>query len=270
MNEMLVDYFKNELRPVIEREMNRLKDQVTNETADEIKTQADKLGASLPFTEAELKKLTDVSTEELIERLQRSELGVKLLQSLGDKAKTTFEELGRRYEMVGDKFTNSFRANSRWWATAVALIIAFALNVDSLFIANSYIKNNGMREAVIAQKDSLEQGYNTLAEKLNQDQGKTDITKAEFEQAFSDTKAQLDVFTSAGFPIGYSYFPYACNAKPDAPDCQSRNSNFGFTLWVLGCILTSLLAGLGGPFWYDIVSGVSRTVQSVRGKPSAK
>jgi hypothetical protein len=264
MNEMLADYFKAELKPVIEREMNRLKNKVTDEVANEVKTKADKLGTTLPFTNDELKKLTDVSTEEIVERLKRSEMGTKLLQELGDQAKTIFDELGRRYEIVGEKFTLSFREHSRWWATGVALIVAFALNIDSLFIANTYIKNEGMRQAVVAQKDSLEKGYDTLAGKLEQEQGKTEITREEFEQAFSDAKGQLDIFTSAGFPIGQSYFPYACMRTMDSPDCQNRNNTFGIIAWILGCFLTSLLAGLGGPFWYDVVSGISRAVKSAR------
>ena len=134
-----------------------------------------------------------------------------------------------------------------------------------------------MRQAVIAQKDSLEQGYTTLEEKLKEDQGKTEITKEEFEQAFSDAKGQLDIFTSAGFPIGYSYYPYACAKDPKNLDCKERDIPggikikgqeiipYGILIWFTGCFLTGLLAGLGGPFWYDVVGRISRTVQSVRG-----
>lgn len=270
MNQMLLDYFQKELKPVVDREMNRLKDRVSDEIANEIKEQSAKLGSNLPFTDEELKKLTDVSTDELIERLKRSEMGTKLLQNLGDTAKDVFDELGKRFEVIGTKFTASFRENSRRWATGIALILAFALNIDSLFIANTYIKDEGVRQAIIAQKESLEEGYTTLADKLEQEQGKTEITKEEFEQAFSDTKAQLNIFTTAGFPIGPSFFPYACRNTPDSPACKDRNNDTGIISWFFGCILTSLLAGLGGPFWYDVVAGISRTVQNVKSKPAAK
>lgn len=263
MKEMLDDYFNNELKPVIERELNRLRKDISSKVSDEVKIRASELSVKLPWTDAELTALTDVTTEELIERLKRSDMGKKLLTELGDKAKAIFEELGRRFEIVGDKFTLSFRKNSRWWATGVALIVAFALNIDTIFLTNTYIKNEGMRQAVIAQKDSLEQGYTTLADKLEKEQGKTEITKEEFEQAFSDAKGQLDIFTSAGFPIGYHYFPYACTKDPENLDCKERAN--GWLLWGAGCILTGLLAGLGGPFWYDVVGSVSRTVQGVRG-----
>ena len=285
MKEMLDDYLTKELKPVVERELNRLQSTANAALEAELKPLADKLAVALPlinekpptsggqppstsdhplFTKEELEQLIELSTVDFVERLKRSDMGAKLLKELGDKAQTVFDELGKRYEVVGDKFTKSFREHSRKWATVVALVVAFILNIDSIFIVNTYINNEGMRQTVIAQKDSLEQGYKTIAEQLEQDQAKTEITKAEFEQAFSDTKEQLDVFTSAGFPIGWSYFPHTCIQDSQISACAERSSFPGWITWLFGCILTGLLAGLGGPFWYDVVTGISRAVQSVR------
>lgn len=260
LQQMLAEYFKQELAPVVEREMNRLKSEVGEDVASGVRQKAQELSVNLPFTDDELARLAEVSTEELLERLKRSDFGKALLERLGNKALTVFNELGKRYEIVGNKFSELFRVNSRLWTTILALVAAFILNIDSFFIATTYIQNEGMRQAVIAQKESLESGYQTLAEKLAQDSGKDSITKAEFEQAFRDTKGQLDVFTSAGFPIGWTYFPYGCSKDPVSPDCGQRNIPF----WVLGCAVTGLLGGLGAPFWYDAVTGISRAIQSMR------
>lgn len=265
MKRMLKEYFEKELKPVVDREMERLKSDakaIVVAEAEKINIDLMHNGNSKMFTKEEIEKLTDLSTEELLEWLKRTEMGRKLVKELGDKANEIFNELGKRYEAIGDKFTKSFREHSRWWATGVALVVAFALNVDSIFLINTYIQNEGMRQAVIAQKDSLTEGYTTLQDKFEQDQKKTEITKEEFEQAFSDARSQLDIFTSAGFPVGYSYFPYVCIQAPEDPVCDVGANAWFF--WVLGCILTGLLAGLGGPFWYDIVRSISNTVQSVR------
>ncbi len=272
LKEMLTVYFTNELKPVIARELNRLNKEISTRVATQVEAHATTLMAQMPFEADELKKLTEVSTEELTERLKRSDLGRSLLQELGNKANIIFSELGERYEIVGNRFTESFRKRTVQWTTILAFFFAFALNIDSLYIANTYIKNEGMRQAVIAQKDALEEGYKTLAEKLDLEQGKTEITRAEFEQAFSDSKEQLDVFTGAGFPIGWSYYPFVCRQNAEAPDCQQRDIPYGIIIWAIGCALTGLLAGLGAPFWYDAVTGISRAVQSVRvaKKPDAE
>jgi hypothetical protein len=288
---MLDDYLTTELKPVVDREIARLKNTASGTLAAGMGTLVDKLATKLPslappagntplppnhplFTMEELKKLADLSTDEMVERLKRSEMGEKLLTELGDKAQAVFDELGKRYEAVGVKFTKSFREHSRVWATIVALIVAFALNVDTIFIADTYMKNEGIRQAVIAQKDSLEQGYKAVQKQFEDDANKKEVSKEEFEQAFSDAKGQLDIFTSAGFPVGYSYYPYACAKHPDNLDCKERSlptvilggkiSISGTLIWFVGCILTGLLAGLGGPFWYDVVGRISRTVQNVR------
>jgi hypothetical protein len=260
LKQMLAEYFTQELKPVVDRELSRLKTELTENVASGVSQKAQTLSVNLPFTSEELSRLTEVSTEELLERLKRSELGKDLLENLGNKAQTVFYELGNRYEIVGNKFSESFRNYSRLWTTVLALAAAFLLNIDSLYIADTYIKNEGMRQAVIAQKESLEDGYNFLSVKLQQDPTKDSITKAEFEQAFGDTKDQLDVFTSAGFPVGIAYFPHACFQNSAFSECAQRSYFF----WFIGCVVTGLLAGLGAPFWYDAVTSLSRTIQTVR------
>jgi hypothetical protein len=260
LQQMLAEYFTQELKPVVERELNRLKTDLKDNVAEQVRQQAGALSVELPFRREELAHLTEVSTEELIERLKRSPLGKSLLESLGNKANSVFAELGTRYEIVGNRFSQNFRENSRLWTTILALAVAFLLNVDSLYIVDTYVKNEGMRQAVIAQKESLEDGYTSLSTKLQEDSAKDSITKEEFEQAFGDTKNELDVFTSAGFPIGLAYFPHACFQNPAFSDCGQRS----YLFWGIGCILTGLLAGLGAPFWYDAVTGLSRTIQTVR------
>jgi hypothetical protein len=32
-------------------------------------------------------------------------------------------------------------------------------------------------------------------------------------------------------------------------------------MWILGILLTGVLAGLGAPFWYDTVVGISRIAE---------
>lgn len=278
MKQMLAEYFAKEVKPVVERELDRL--QSTAKAA--LVAEAEKLGAKDLYTgdkailtEEQYQELTELATGEMVEWLKRTEMGGKLLRGLGDKAVAIFDELGKRYDAVGVRFTNSFRASARIWGTAIALVLAFVLNIDTIFIAKTYMSNEGMRQAVIAQKESLEQGYTNLQQTLEQDAAKTEITRQEFEQAFSDAKEQLDIFTSAGFPIGYSYYPYACGQENDVPDCTERGEPLKLTLlgrvflfgdltWFLGCFLTGLLAGLGGPFWFDVVSGIARAAQSAR------
>jgi len=264
LQRMLTEYFGKELQPVVQREMNRLTKSVTKEAASELIQIANDLNESELFDQTELATLIEVSTEDLTERLIRSPLGQKLLIELGDQAKAVFDDLGRRYEVIGDKFTESFRKHSRRWATGVALVLALAVNIDSVHIADLYIRNEGIRQGVIAQMDAFVEDYNDLVESLEKEEGKDSVTKEEVEQAFSDSQEQLDILTSVGFPIGWSYFPHSGLQRGETNDFQRRNNFGGWVMWLLGILLTALLAGRGAPFWYETITGISRIVQRAR------
>jgi hypothetical protein len=263
-NKMLKEYFEKELHPVITRESHRLKKRIDDNIAAQFTNAAKELQIKDIFHNEELGKLVEASTEELIERLKRSSLGQKLLTELGEEANIVFNELGRRYEVVGEKFTESFKKHSRYWATIVAFFLALTFNVDSIYILDSYIKSEGMRQNVIAQRDALIESYNGLKKSLEQDTEKAAVTKTDLENAFGDFKEEINVFENGAFPIGWSHFPHSALMGDGSDDFKFRNSDSGWIMWVAGIILTAFLGGLGAPFWYDTVSGVAHFTQRTR------
>ena len=187
--------------------------------------------------------------------------------------------LGRRYEVIGDKFTASFRKHSRQWGTGIAFVLALVINIDSIHIADLYINNESMRQGVIVQKDAFVEDYDALLEALEKDESIDSVTKNELVDAFKKSREQLDVVTSVGLPVGWSYFPHSecpwlSGQKADSENLKSKNEIEDgrklddlthWLIWLLGIIITALLAGLGAPFWYDAVIRISRVAQRARG-----
>ena len=270
MKKMLKDYYDEEIKPVITREINRLSTDVKKGVSKKLLVETNNYKPNL-FTNKEMETLVEATTEEIQERLKRSTLGTQLLTDLGEKADAVFDELGKRYEVVGKKFTESFRDGLKWWTFGVALVLALVINIDSIHIAKTYINNQEARNVVIAQKDAFEQDYNDLLTTIDEEDKDT-VTKQELEQAFRDSQEQLNVVTGAGFPIGWSYFPHAYfqGENGTSKDFLVRDNFFGWVTWILGTLLTGMLAGLGAPFWFDVVRGISRTVQSVKGTPKSE
>jgi hypothetical protein len=262
MKEMLEDYYKKELQPVIKREMVRLHKVVNQKTAAQLQQLADNTGTIDLFSHVEMTDLVEASTAEITERLKRSPLGTKLMTDLKTEANAIFDELGKRYEAIGEKFTISFREKSKKWTIVVALILAFGLNIDSIFIMDSYIKDQGLRDVVIAQRDSIQQDYTDLVSSI-EGEGDT-VTKKQLEDAFSTSQNQITSLTGIGLPIGWTYFPYVGFKDSTIKEFKDRNDPEGWILWVLGIALTAGLAGLGGPFWYDAVTGISRARDMAR------
>ena len=103
---MLDEFYTGELKPVVQRELDRLQARAGDAMTEEILHAAARVSdAQTLFTKDEMARLAWASTEEIRERLKRSELGNTMLQQLGDRAETVFNELGRRYEVVGERFT---------------------------------------------------------------------------------------------------------------------------------------------------------------------
>jgi AcrR family transcriptional regulator len=273
MAAMLKEYFESEIKPVVDREMHRLSDRLDARVTNVLSDAAGKLTETDLFHPDELDHLERVSTAELIEKIRRSKLGAELLTELNEEAKTIFDELGRRWDVVGDRFTESFRTHTRYWATAVALLLALALNIDSIFILDSYIRDHRVAEAVTARIDEIR----TDAERAIDAARDTSATLVGDTLTFQRLEAQIDRLTQAGLPIGWHYYPHACVVTSTDPAtdrsardaCSARSGLSGLVLWILGIGLTAGLAGLGAPFWYDAVNGVARIARLGRTRSGA-
>jgi hypothetical protein len=150
----------------------------------------------------------------------------------------------------------------------VALGLALAVNIDSIHIANSYIRDQTLRESTIARMDAITANYQaSVATSTN---AQAQVTGESLQKALQETREQVDALAAVGFPIGWSYFPHAGLRDGNAPDFARRNNLGGWLMWLGGIVLTGIFAGLGAPFWYDTVTGITRVVQRTRGaKPAA-
>jgi hypothetical protein len=254
MREMLEDYFGDAFSQVAERELNRIKTRGAAQVSDELYKAADACGISDVVKRDELTTLVDISTEDLKRRLEQSDMGKKLLTELRDQADKVFDELGRHYEIVGKKFTAKFRTSSMWWAFVVALFLALVINIDSIHIANSYIRNESLREGVVIRMNAITSELDGRVEALEPTQGK--VTKEALKGAIDDTRTQIDYLTGLGFPIGWSYFPHVYIRDKSSTDYKNRSTPYGLALWVIGIVLTAYLATLGAPFWHDTIRGI--------------
>ena len=266
LQQMLKEYFEKKFEPAIKSEFNKLKMDAnfTKGISDKLESTVKEVTDAKLFDEGELASLVEVSTEELTEKLKHSDFGEKLLENLGDKAQNVFDEIGHQYEVFGNKFTKMFRNKSKTLSIIVAFLLALLVNIDSVRIIDSYIKDESMRQSVIAQKDAIVDNYDALVTTLDDDNEKNDVTQEQLEQAFNSTQKQLDALMGSGFPIGWAYFPHSMLLGTKSANSQTNPGVVKWVTWVFGVLLTGLLAGQGAPFWYDIIAGLSRVTQKKR------
>lgn len=128
------------------------------------------------------------------------------------------------------------------------------------------------------------------------------IDYAEVKAELDKTIATLKSYQEMGLPIGWRYYPNCfgrdtkdtrcdkatdkaavdkatqeAQKKPDSetPPClivslfdTTKNDPFGVLLWLFTVVLTGILIGLGGPFWFDLAVRLSHVRQAFTGKPA--
>lgn len=271
---MLTEYVEKELHPVVRRELCRVRQDLSEEVAEEIHELAGRVRMAIrpretepiePETEAlfdedELVSIVDVTTEELTEKLKRSSFGRRVFTELGDRADTMFAELGHRFDLLGEKYSERFRAHTRRWAKIVALLLAVVVNIDSIRIINVFIRNDELTNSVVAELDAYvaEQIEPVKLESIERSAQDDPVTA--IKEDLRRVEAQINVLANSGVPVGWGYFPHSMVFGED----NRKTSAAEWFTWILGVLLTTVLAGLGAPFWYDTLSGLTRAVRRAR------
>jgi hypothetical protein len=175
----------------------------------------------------------------LIDEAERSTAAGQKLRLEGvldlEKLDTLFNQLQKHVEIW---FNNSMERVSGWYkrrvqacTIAIAVLVAGALNVDSVMIVRHLAQDSALRSVISAEAGQLaQQSLTTTAAAAS-----TGARVGVLQDRVQDIKA-------LGIPLGWP--------NPDGPPA-------GFTWWLakaLGILLTAGAASLGAPFWFDVLN----------------
>ncbi len=162
-----------------------------------------------------------------------------------------------------------YKSTSQVWVVIVGLILAFALNIDTIQIADTLWREPTLRQTIVAQAE--------VYEMPTPEPGDTKPEEA-IEEAGEKIRDLGDTLTSElGLPVGWrreKMVGKSCPGKDASEKGQvlgwkindycwipnSQASNWG--IWAVGCIISGLTPALGAPFWFDLL----RKISTLRGK----
>jgi hypothetical protein len=243
------------------------------------------------------KKLT---TEEFVRRFARSKIGREVYEQTAGRVDNLIDSLCLRYKELSDAMSEYIKNSSSILSMAIGIIIALTINIEAYRLFNFYIQNPDVAEKVADNAAAYADAYIDAQQRLNvalaaldrQEAADTEST-AEARQELEAIKNRLETvpgYVSAlkaeGIPIGLDYFPFCRYRKAikkdgeDAYPCKDPESRYrivvakdsdkglwpDYLLWIIKVIITGVLIGLGGPFWYDAVRGLARATQILRGR----
>lgn len=214
-------------------------------------------------------------------------LGVLALQDASPELKTTLTTLLQNAEAAaerGEQAIIAARTNIETWfnnamerlsgaykrqaqlvAFIIGVLLAFLLNVDSIYMATSLWREPTLRQAIIAQAEAYSASSSVPAA-----EGETFNPR----ETIASLQEQLSVLS---FPFGWRTDPFdtggrQCTLLPlnenqvfgfssqdasGAPLCK-RISNFpidlpGWASKILGILISGAAAAQGAPFWFDLL-----------------
>jgi hypothetical protein len=185
--------------------------------------------------------------------------GLAVPKNVGE-ALRTFEEsepedLGQLQKSIEGWYDNSmervagwYKRRSQWIILGLGVIIAVAVNADSIRFATNLSKDTTLRQGVVAAAQAA-------AGQAKQD-----------DSALNQIKTDLSSLEGLKLPLGWTN-----------EDKTSTNSDAGFLSALLrnleshgvGWLLTALAISLGAPFWFDLLKkiiGVRSTVKPQESK----
>lgn len=121
----------------------------------------------------------------------------------------------------------------------------------------------GERTAFSKDMLKLSGAANQLTKQLQEVEQKLAKSKLFVDDTASDLRAAIaaaDLSYGGALAIGWNGWP-VCTVETDKRCALERGSLEGvlaYVFWLLGVVFTGLLAGLGAPFWYDLIKAVSR------------
>lgn len=116
--------------------------------------------------------------------------------------------------------TNTYRKNAQALALLLGFVLAWLLNVDSVFITNQLWRDPTLRQTIVAQAGSVSSTTD----------GNLDATTAKLKQL--------------ALPVGWH-----ADAMPQNP--------WGWFIKSFGLFITALATAQGSPFWFDVLGRIT-------------
>lgn len=151
----------------------------------------------------------------------------------------TLEAVEQWYDAAMARLSGRYKRNTQIQLFCLAMLVAWLCNVDALNIGNMLLKNQQMRDKLVAEAPAIRLSSETALAALARLQP-TDANQVEIvKSALAKIETGKADMIAAGLPVGRSKH-----------ESLAPNSLAQFVGW----LITALAAMLGAPFWFDVLS----------------
>jgi hypothetical protein len=169
---------------------------------------------------AALKLACDPNTEKVGKPL------VSMIDAAGNNPDKLEKSIEDWYNSAMDRVSGWYKYRTQWALFAIGLVIAVALNANSLAIVKQLSIDSTLRQSIVAAAQSAKQPDGTSGQPI----------KDQIQQA----EDQVSRISNLGIPLGL--------------DKNQLADPAAWPQMLLGWFLTAIAVSLGAPFWFDILN----------------
>lgn len=218
-----------------------------------------------------------ITTYSLLQRLAKSELGDALAKEGRGALRARLTDIARTYERYAAAARERFRYKAHRYTAVIAVLFAFAANIDAGRIFTYVMDNPGARQALLASAEAARAEYDAAAARLDAAMaGEGEAAPKDAAAAAARALQTLETYREdVRLPIGPGYYPY-CGldvlsivsgggaADEAAKDACGEEADRSLPGWIAYTLLAGVMIGLGGPFWYKVYASLSRVIGFAR------
>jgi hypothetical protein len=153
------------------------------------------------------------------------------------------EGVERWFNGAMDRVGGWYKRRAQYVSLALAVVLAAAMNLDSIEMARTLSRDGTLRQSLAAQAAQIAQRAPRVppAPESNPD------AAADTLKAYQDVAAAVRSVDDLGLPLGW------CRQLPTIRALRGVAAAGWWLNKVLGLLLTALAASLGAPFWFDVL-----------------
>lgn len=251
---------------------------------------------ALKFFRGRIATVPAVTIEDAMHRLPRSAVFKECLAQLTqEELHQVLQEVMDCYGRFERAISDFFRARARVLSFLMGIFLATAVNVDAVRLFNRFAQDPELTQQTIAKLESSLKEAEKTPSATGQVSQKTGNSAQSAQEDIHNALAQLNASQAVGLPIGWQYYPFCvapdgktqidpicqrekprqaatgAGQKPSGQGAESSSArdvwheplawlyeNGQTPFWVLCVVVTGLLIGLGGPYWFDLATSISR------------
>jgi hypothetical protein len=150
-----------------------------------------------------------------------------MIAMVGNDATKLQKSVEDWYNSGMDRVSGRYKYKTQWMLFSIGLVIAVAINADTIHIVKQLSQDSTLRASIIA-----------AAESAKEPQVDPSQTTQQRIEAAKDSLADVN---NVGVPLGWHRGDWSTKQAPNL---------------VLGWILTAIAISLGAPFWFDILNKI--------------